>query len=117
MITKIVAKLKTGSITSVIPFGHDLPSPPYVVVKEYTHPMGTGFFITAHVNKDAQIILDDYIKEEVPGLLDGFKTTSRHGNLNELEPDFSFGIPQLQISNDDGTISKERAYYMPDRLN
>lgn len=117
MITKIVEQLKTGTIKNVIPFGFPVPSPPYIVVKEFTHPNGTGFFITVHYNQGQQILLDDYIKKDIPELLNDFQAITRNGNLQRLESDIFSPIPELQIHNDDDSISKERVYWMPDKLN
>jgi hypothetical protein len=117
MITKIVAQLKTGSIKKVIPYGKPIPTPPYIVVKEFTHPMGNGYFIIVHFNQGQQILLDDYIKKDIPTLLNNFKATTRNGNLQELQSDIFEPIPELQVQNDDDTISKERVYWMPDKLN
>lgn len=117
MITKIVEQLKTGTYKNVIPFGHPVPSIPYVVVKEFAHPMGTGYFITAHFNQGQQILLDDYIKGEVSTLLTDFQATTRNGNLQKLTQDIFAAIPELQDNNDDDSISKERVFWMPDKLN
>lgn len=117
MITKIIEQLKTGTIKNVVPFGSPVPSTPYIVVKEFTHPMGTGFFVTTHMDQGQQIFLDDYVKKDIPELLNDFKATTRNGNLQQLHQDIFSPIPELQIHNDDDSISKERVFWMPDKLN
>ena len=44
MITKIVAKLKEGTIKNVVPYGKAKPMPaaPYIVVKEESDPLDRG---------------------------------------------------------------------------
>lgn len=118
MITKIVAKLKTGSITSVVPFGFPLPTPPYVVVsiKNDVAGRGTAFHIFTHMVPTALVQLNNYVRGELSTLLSDFKATSSNGNLNQLWQDYN-QLPELVISNDDGTISMERVFWMPDKLN
>jgi len=116
MLTKIVAKLKTGSIKSVVPFGTKLPAPPYVVVKPEV-VLGTGrrFRVIAHVAQSAtgsgaQTTLEDYIREAI-GLMEEFQATSRTGKVNRLGRVDS--ITDIGAVSDDSTISMEAAFIMP----
>ncbi len=117
MFTVIVARLKTGSIPDVVPFGTStLPAPPYVVVKPERDAIGRGraFRIVAHAAPDQQIFLQDYVFEELSDLLDGYTAESRLGNLNQVlsEQDWT----DLIGNNDDGTISMERVFLVPSRI-
>lgn len=111
MIDKIVAKLKTGTVTNVVPYGAaSLPSAPYVVVKEEPNPSGsyTRYRCIAHFLPGQVIPLRTYVRKELIKLLDGVKLTGSGGNVNMVE---SFGdLGSLVVSNDDGTISQERAF-------
>jgi hypothetical protein len=112
MITAVVAKLKTGSVTNVVPLGvSQLPSPPYVVVKPEQTTAGRRFRIIGHFLPGQQTFLEDYIRNEVPALLDGAVLTSRHGNENRLELLEEYG--DLTVGNDDKTISMERCFLLP----
>jgi hypothetical protein len=117
MLTKIVEQLKTGNITNVIPYGSiPIPSAPYVVVKPELDILGRGrsFRIIVHMLPGQQIFLDDYVNGELETLLYDFAATTRNGNYNQLyrEPIDS----DISISNDDGTISMERVFMMPSRI-
>jgi hypothetical protein len=111
MLTKIVAKLKTGTIKNVVPFGTKLPAPPYVVVKPEIVP-GTGrrFRVIAHRLQGEQSQLEDYVREAI-ALLDEFQATSRTGKLNALGNVES--ITDIGAVSDDSTISMEAAFIMP----
>jgi hypothetical protein len=112
MITAVVAILKTGSVKNVTAFGSKLPAPPYAVVKgEYVAMFGRRFRIIAHMAIGQQTFLEDYIRNEVPTLLDGVVLTSRHGNQNRLELEEEYG--DVVAGNDDGTISMERCFLLP----
>ncbi len=116
MITKIIEKLKTGSIKNVVPYGTiPLPAPPYVVVRPEADGLGRGkiFRIFAHFLPGQNIFLEDYIQKDLTNLLRYFTATTRHGNSNKLftEQDYSD-----IIVNDDGTISKERRFLMQSRF-
>lgn len=117
MFTKIVARLKTGSIPNVVPFGTStLPAPPYVVVKPERDTLGRGraFRVIPHVGPDHQVFLEQYLFEELSTLLDGYKADSRLGNYNQVlsEDDWT----DLIGNNDDGTISMERVFLTPSRI-
>ena len=117
MFTVIVARLRTGSIPDVVPFGTStLPAPPYVVVKPEKDALGRGraFRIIPHAAPDQQVFLQDYLFEELSTLLDGYTTDSRLGNRNQVysENDWS----DLIGNNDDGTISMERVFLVPSRI-
>lgn len=114
MLSKVIAKIKTGSIKTVIPYGYARPAPPYVVVRTSADPLGRGkiFRIFWHFSQGGQALLDDY-DGEIISLLDGFNADSRKGNNNQLEvePDYD----DITINNDDDTISRERRFLMPSR--
>lgn len=114
MITKIVAQLKTGKVKNVVPFGvASLPAPPYVVVKQERDPTenGTIYRIIAHYAPGQVTFLEDYIQKDIPDLLDGFKTLTRHGNYQKIEitDEWSGLVPD----NDDQTISMEKVFLVP----
>jgi hypothetical protein len=114
MDTVIVARLKTGSIQRVVPYGtENKPAPPYVVVKSERSAVGNGwrYRITAHFRPGQNTFLKDYMQNELFDLLDNYKAQSRHGNYNKVltEDDFTGII----ANNDDGTISMERVFLVP----
>ena len=117
MITKIVAQLKTGSVTNVVPFGMGaMPAPPYTVVKLERDPTGAGtlYRIIAHYNPGQITFLEDYIQNEVPDLLDDFATTTRHGNYQKMELMDEWG--GIITDNDDKTISMEKIFLVPGKM-
>ena len=100
-------------------FGDEkLPRVPYVIVKQEQDLAGRGkaYRIVAHFSKGQQTDLEDYIRGTVGASLDNFTATDRHGNKQKLYSDSDDVPSDLRISNDDGTISMERVYWMPDRL-
>lgn len=117
MLSKIVARLKTGSIKNVVPFGSIAQNPSYIVVKPERAENGIGrrFRIIVHMKPDQQEFLEDYIFNELSTLLTDYQVESRHGNLNQLimEDD---NYTDITISNSDGTISMERCFIMPSKL-
>lgn len=120
MLTRIVAKLKTGSVTNVVPYGgSDRPDPStgYVVVKDERDPIGRGRVIRVitHFPPDHQKWLEDYVREELPGLLSGFQAETRLGNTLEVSADDQ-EMGEIFANNDDGTISMERTFLVPQRL-
>lgn len=113
MQTKIVEKLKTLSITNVVPFGvKSLPSAPYTVVKQEKDTAGRGivFRIIAHFLPGQNIFLQDYLLGEVLPALNKFSAIDRNGNTNHLKSD---DWNDIVINNDDGTISMEITFIMP----
>lgn len=113
MLTKIVAKLKTGSVSNVVPFGSEGGlTPPYTVVKQENGlmPGWLYFRIIAHFIPAQICQCDDYIRNEVHTLLNNFISESRHGNLNQLLAEENNRTP---VINDDGTLSMESLYGMP----
>ena len=113
MMTKIVAKLKTGSIKNVIPYGYGITpaNPPYVVVKRESAENQFRWRIIAHMKPGQNIAIDDYIFGEVSELLGDFVTTTRHGNTADLDRSDEYSDVAQQSS--DGTISMERIFYSP----
>lgn len=115
MITKIVAKLKTGSIKAVVPFGTKPPTGNYVVVKQ--EPVSgnmTRFRIIPHMVQGSQVALNDYIFHELSDLLTGFESDDSNVNHFKLEePPEGAEWTGVGATSDDGTISMERCFYAP----
>lgn len=117
MTTKIVARLKTGRVKNVVPYGTEqLPNPPYLVVKEEEDALGRGtiYRVIGHFKPGQQIDLTDYMRSDVDDLLNGFKARDRHGNYNILLTEAN--IPFIVTDNDDKTISSERVFLLPSRI-
>jgi len=111
----VVAKLKTGTIKNVVPFGTDKPVAPYVVVKEEPAPnQETRFRIIAHMAKAQDLVLRAYVFTELSTLLSGFEDESSSENRFQLE-DRGEWYPVAAVS-DDSTISMERCFYAPHLL-
>jgi len=117
VITKIIAQLKLGTITNVVPYGtKPLPAAPYVVVKPEIDGLGVGrgFRIIIHMLPGQIIALEDYRNITIPALLLDFTTTTvldRHNRSQILirQPDDN----EIVTSNDDNTISLECLYLQP----
>jgi len=115
MVTKIFARLKTGSIKNVAVFGaSQLPASPYVVIKQRKDALNRGivFEIFAHRKPDEQLLLEDYVRQELPELLDNFQATTRNGNIKILEM-LEGSTSVTPMLNDDNTISMERSFLSP----
>lgn len=112
----IITKLKTGTIKTVVMYGATRPAPPYVVVRPEADPLGRGrlFRIIAHFSQGQQSWLEDYIRLELPQLLDDFSATTRHGNTNMTINNNEY--VDIIVDNDDKTISMEGRYLMPSRF-
>jgi len=116
MITKIVAKLKTGTIKNVVPFGSPLPTAPYAVVKEEKSAGNmTRFRVIAHAAQNAAnvLVLDAYVKTELSTLLGEFEADDRNGNHFRLEEPDEKEWTGIGAVSDDSTISMERVFYAP----
>ena len=114
MLTKIIDRLKQGTVNRVVAYGvEQLPEPPYIVVRPERNPIGNGrnYRIIVHFLPGQQTFLEDYARNNVFDLLDNYKTNSRHGNYNQVltEDDWS----DIITNNDDGTISMERVFLVP----
>lgn len=120
MINKIIDALNTEQpAVKAVQYGQDIKNnSAYCVVKQENEAAGRGtaFRIIAHFPPGTMDDLNDYIRETVSNALDGFIAASRHGNYNRLYYEESGQMPELILHNDDGTISMERVYYMPDKL-
>lgn len=117
MLDKIVAQLKTGTIINVVPYGgSSLPEPPYIVVRPEKDTLNRGIIyrIFVHMNPNNQFDLIDYVNNDLSVLLTDFFSETRNGGHQTLfmENDFV----DLTVSNDDGTISRERRFLMPSLL-
>jgi hypothetical protein len=114
MITKVVEKLKTGSIKNVVPFGSPLPVAPYVVVREENAGGNvTRFRVIAHMTQANVLALDTYAKVELGTLLAGFEALDRFGNRFRLEEPVVKEWTGVGAISDDSTISMERSFYAP----
>lgn len=114
MLAKIVERLKTGAIKNVVPYGTaSLPAPPYIVVRPEEDALGRGRLMRVfiHMIPGQQIFLEDYAFNTVPTLLDDYDADDRHGNYNEVLATPEYG--DIVTNNDDGTISMERRFLVP----
>lgn len=124
MITKIVERITTYSasvskpVTAVEFGGASLPSPPYVVVRQERDPggAGTAFRVITHFQPGQQAALRSFVRQTLGEALDDFSATNADGNYNKLSQDWDSLPGPIVATNDDGTISLERLYYMGDRL-
>lgn len=115
MTTAIVTQLKTGTYKTVLPFGRTAQNPPYVVVKPEFGPGQTRLFrIFFHVLPTQQILLEDYIFDELTTLLSEFQGTDRNGNTFIVYSTDEFS--DFAVTNDDDTLSMERVFLVPQRL-
>ena len=115
MTTRIVERLKTGSVKNVVQFGiATMPAAPYVVVKPEASGNGRNFLVIAHFKAGQNILLENYIFNEVSTLLKNFVTTDRHGNNVRIKDAEKY--TDIVVENDDSTISMERVFYVPSRL-
>jgi hypothetical protein len=118
MITAIIRKLKTGTISNVYPRGCAVvnPAPPYIIVwgpelipQPGENSMGINqYFISVHFARGFVNQLDDYIYNEIVPLLDNIRFVMRDGRKATLHK--SDAPSNLIESNDDNTISKERVF-------
>jgi hypothetical protein len=114
MLTKIVAKLKTGTIKNVVPFGTKAASAPYVVVKQEPAPGNmTRFRVIPHTAQGGQEVLNAYVFNELSTLLSGFASTDVSGNHFVLEEPELKEWTGVGAVSDDNTISMERCFYAP----
>lgn len=115
MTKAIITQLKTGSISNVVQYGSARPATPYVVVRPEADSAGRGrlYRIFVHYDQGQQAWLEDYCFDELITLLDNFSAVTRHGNDNQLSVEQDY--QDININNDDGTISMERRFLMPSR--
>jgi len=112
---KVISKLKTGTITNVVPYGSPRPTPPYIVVRPEQDSLQRGrmFRIFVHYSPGGQAWLEDYCFGELVTLLNNYSAEDRKGNVNILL--VQQGYQDIVINNDDGTISMARDFLMPSR--
>lgn len=116
MLTKIVAKLKTGSIKNAIPFGSPTPKGDYVVAKIEKAPGNMARIrIIPHMAQSAANVtaLEAYTLTELSTLLSGFEADDRAGNHFKLEEPEEKEWVGIGAVSDDNTISMERCFYTP----
>lgn len=113
MLGTIITRLKTGTYTTVVPYGSARPAPPYVVVRPTADFRGRRFWVYLHMDPGQQSWIEDYVFGELTDLLDEYVADDRHNNTNRLVTDNEY---QDIITNDDGTISMGRAFLMPSRF-
>jgi hypothetical protein len=103
--------IKAGSVKRVVYFSDNLkarPEPPYVVIKEESGDRRIVFRFYVHFLPGQQDTLDDYIFTELPTLISAPKNPTGY-------PIFmSAGAPDSTRNQDDQTISRSRAYFVPD---
>lgn len=116
MIDLIVKKLKTGTIKNVVPFGYPTPAAPYVVVREEPGDRAlTLYRITVHRAPAEILLLRSYVKKELPELLEDGRIEGTGTDTRSCELRRSPGGPSAcRATSDDGTISQEQVYYLPD---
>jgi hypothetical protein len=121
MIAEAIERLKTGSIKNVVPFAmlEKMPSSPYVVVKYVLHPLGVGLLVIAHYAYGTQMTtiegvtktyLEDYIRNEVVTLLDGYSFVNNHGENMVIHD--TGEITEITPVSDDNTVSMDRLFYI-----
>ena len=116
MLSAIVMKLRTGSISNVMPKGgvQVNPPPPYVVVwgpsfipQPGSDNLGKNqYTVSVHYKKGFVNQLDDYIMNEIQSLLHKQRLLTRDGRYVTIY--VSAVVSDTIEGNDDGTISKER---------
>lgn len=111
MLTKIIERLQTGSISNVVKFGEQLPYSPYVCVKPEVNPIGRQFRIIVHFDLGNDDLLDLYIFNELPELLSNWSYTDQYGNYVTVKDAKEY--TDIVADNDDSTISMERVFYIP----
>lgn len=114
MIAKVLEKVKTSSVKSVILFGATRPAAaPYDVIKTEKTIGHRRFRIIAHRKPGENVALEAHIRELIV-LLDGYSATTARTTHNVLhfEPE---GIQDVSAVSDDGTISMEASFLMPTR--
>ena len=118
MIPAIIARLKTGKIKNVYPFGTlDKPPRPYIIVKQEVAMDGNGYNIRVivHMEPDQQLDLEDFVRNDLSILLSEWGGVSHNGAYNQLDKGIS-EFPFLISQNDDGTIAMERVFLLPSIL-
>jgi hypothetical protein len=114
----IIEALKTGSLKRVILFGNSdkMPAAPYVVVKPEPGVSNgrVNFRIIVHVKQGYQDKLNDYIFQELSGILSNKQITDEKGNKFTVISTNEWTGPIGM--NDDHTISMERIFFIPYRL-
>lgn len=105
----IVAKLKThATYKNVVPFGSQLPTAPYIVVRVEPTQLGyTRVRVTAHMAQGQQVFLETYVRKIAYDLL-AYKTLTETGVRRiRLEP---IGLGSVVANNSDSTISQEATF-------
>jgi hypothetical protein len=123
MIAEIVNQLKTGTLTSVVPFGRGtkMPTAPYVVVKPELYINGRGIRVIVHYTPGTQLYtdastgaymtpLDDYIYHELPSLLADWSFENNHGETMTVRD--TGEITDVSAVSDDNTVSMDRLFYI-----
>jgi hypothetical protein len=123
LLTKIIERLQTGSITNVFAFGFfQNVSSPYVCLKPEIYPSGRGLRVITHYdlgntveeNNANRCALENYIFNELSMLLKDYEYTDANGNYVEVKDAGEY--TDIVADNDDSTISMERLFYLPLRL-
>jgi len=111
---KIIARLKEGSIKSILPYGTDAYGlPPFVVVKLERGFDRINVRIILHVAQGAQALYRPYLFGEVSELLRNWRATDEFGNTFILRDTGDWSeASALSAAN---TLTMERIFYAPFR--
>jgi hypothetical protein len=113
LLTKIIERLQTGSISTVFKFGdaNNGGGSEYVCLKTEVNPIGRGIRVIAHRNIGESKQLELYIFNELPDLLSNWSYTDEYGNYVTVKDAKEY--TDIVADNDDSTISMERLFYIP----
>lgn len=113
MVNSIIARIKQGSIKSVVLFSDSMkiPPPPYVVVKPEAGAIGgtRQFRVIVHMDRGHFIELDQYTLTELDSLLLG-GIDGEDGGRYMLYPS---GYTDVTADAQGDTYFMERTYYTP----
>lgn len=121
MLTAIINKLKTGTIKTVVSRGDGVKNltPPYVVVWEDAQvsagnaQANGGFFVSCHNVIGTEDDIRNYLSNEVIGLLHKINLTTNDTPPVTFRLEDTMEMSALVQSNDDGTISRDRLFLLP----
>lgn len=114
MTAAIVARLKTGTIKNVVPFGSKPTAIPYIVVKCERDGGVRLVRVIVHHNQGYQLDIEKYVFKNLSVLLRNWTGTDSSGNTFKLKDADEY--TDIVAVNDDSTLSMERVFYAPYRL-
>lgn len=119
MLDLIVAQLKTGPWKRVVPFGSKVPEAPYLVVREEPNTATTNgrtrYRITGHHKPEYYMDLRSYMRSTIYDLLNEKELTGSD-NRRIVVSEERGSLTECTAQSDDGSISIERAFLVPDIL-